>query len=886
VMPLASMTAGDTVRAGLSFLTAAQWPLLALILMLGAGLMWQLSRLRRHVRALRDRQERVRGLESLLHITARIHSFRDRDSLLTEIAESVRKSLGFRLSLLRIYDPGEKIFEAKAFAGLNEEDQDYLRNMPLSLAQFRQMTLPQFKISNSYYIRHGSQGYEEAAADALETNLGRRDLGDDEWDERDMLIVPLVSPDGEITGYLSVDDPISGKVPSRNTIEMLELFARQAATAIDSAALYSRLDRQNRELKLSAGRLRYHNELKNNFVANVSHELRTPLTAIKAYTEALLHGRDKMTDGAVQEFLEVIHAEGEKLTGIVGNLLDLERMENEQVVFNRHETDLVALVRGLEGSARSQAAAKGIEFTVHCEQSEILVDVDPDLVRQLFRHLLDNAFKFTPEGGRVQLAVFDNLSSVRIVVEDTGVGVPESRMAYIFDRFYQVDGSSTRSHGGQGVGLAICKDIVARHGGRIWGERVHPRGSRFQALLPRRSHVIRSPDRQDHRSVFGDMPEFADKMIRWIGEMTQARVVALYLPDGVGERLRIETAMGLEERIVQQSGILRGEGIAGHVWAEGETVQVMDLASDPVWTPDMVRCGVGGGSLLCVPIRHEREIAGVLLVARPLGDRTFNERDRLLLEGMADRLHHILQRIQEHARSNGEVRALFQAMRRGLAVHRARHDALADIGHDICIEAARELRLSPDDLSALAFALQTYDLGLSGVPDEILYKTPALAPEEWEIIQQHVHLSLAMIQTLEAPPLVGEIVLHHHEHYDGSGYPEGLAGEQIPLASRLLALVDSLTAMLQGRPYRPAVSLRRALEEMEQGAGKQFCPRCLAPFRECALRHADRIRELQISRSLAVADYEGEEAASDATEAASPDALRDPAEREPVPIGS
>ena len=842
------------LQSGFTGVVAAPWPLIATLLILAAGLGLELYRMQRQAGALQDRQERVQGLESLLQITARIHSFRDRDALLTEIAESVRKSLGFRMALLRIYDPEEKVFEAKAFAGVDEEGQEYLRNMPLSLAQFRSMTLPQFKISNSYYIRHGSQGYEEAADGALETNLGRRDVGDDEWDERDMLIVPLISPDGEITGYLSVDDPINGKVPSRNTIEMLELFARQAATAIDSAALYSRLHQQNRELQRNADRLRHHSELQNNFVANVSHELRTPLTAIKAYTEALLHGRGRMADTAVQEFLEVIHAESEKLTGIVGNLLDLERMENERVVLNRHETDLVALIRGLEGSARTQAAARKIEFSVHCEQKEILLDVDADLIRQLVRHLLDNAFKFTPEGGRVQLALIDSVASVRIVVEDNGVGIPDSRLAYVFDRFYQVDGSSTRDHGGQGIGLAICKDIVARHGGRIWGERVHPHGSRFQALLPRRGAVVRSLETPEGNGVFGEMPEFADRLIRWIGEMAQAGMVALHLPDGAGERLRIEAAMGLEERFVQQQSWHRGAGIAGHVWATGETVVVADLADDPDWSPERAQCGLAAGAVLAVPLRRDDAVVGVLTAGSPLAGRVFGERHLLLLEGLGQRLPRILDRYHAHARSTRDIRALFQAMRRGLAIHRARHDALADVCHDICLEAARELRLGREEMAALSFALQTYDLGLSGVPDEILYKAPALAPEEWEIIQQHVQLSLEMIQTLEAPPRVADIVRHHHEHYDGSGYPGGLAGEEIPLASRLLALADSLTAMLQGRPYRPAVSLERALAEMAEGAGRQFCPRSLPAFRECALRHAERIREIQLSRSLATHD--------------------------------
>jgi HD-GYP domain-containing protein (c-di-GMP phosphodiesterase class II) len=160
--------------------------------------------------------------------------------------------------------------------------------------------------------------------------------------------------------------------------------------------------------------------------------------------------------------------------------------------------------------------------------------------------------------------------------------------------------------------------------------------------------------------------------------------------------------------------------------------------------------------------------------------------------------------------------------------------------------------LSEPELMSLAFALQTYDLGLTGIPDDIIYKGPPLEPEEWEILQQHVHLSLQLISSLDAPGEVHDIVLHHHEHYDGSGYPRGLAGEDIPLGARLLMLADSLTAMLQGRPYRRAVTLEQALAEMQQRAGSQFCPRSLTNFLDEAQRHAERIGEVQHARNLSL----------------------------------
>lgn len=848
------MTATLALATAVMTAPGGPWPYALLALALAAGLAWQLRRLRAHHRMLLERQDRVQGLEDILSISARMHAYHDVDHLLNEVADAVRRSLGFRMVLLRIYDAGEKTFLARAFAGIDEEGREYLRNLPLSLAEFRKMTLPQFQISNSYFIPYVEGQEQEAAFGGYIPDLGER--GEGEWDERDLLIVPLTSPEGEISGYLSVDDPVDRLRPSERTIERLELFAQQAATAISSAEIYSRMHRQNQELVLATERLRYHHDLKNNFVANVSHELRTPLTSIKAYCEALLHGRDRMDAASVGEFLRVIDQEAEKLTGIVNNLLDLERMEGSQVKFNRHQTDLVALVRGVEGAARSQAAAKDIALTVHCDREQIPIWVDGDEIRQLVRHLIDNALKFTPNGGSVHLSILDGVSSVRIVVEDNGVGIPDNKMTYIFDRFYQVDGSSTREHGGQGIGLAICRDIVTRHGGRLWGERVQPRGVRFNALLPRRKEIVQRS--ATPRSGYVDVGTFAEKLIQWTGELMRVKMVSLMTPNAGGDHLVIEAAMGLDDHVVQNTRLARGEGIAGRVWQTGETLLVENVERADSVVPAGSSNRYSTGSLLSAPVLDEGRVTAVVNVNNRIDGHPFTERDRLLLEAVCGRMGRILRRASEHERASGEFQGLLKALRKGVAIRRARHDELAEACHEVCIATARRLSLGREQLKDLAFALQTYDLGLSGVPDQILQKSPPLQAEEWELIHQHVETGIELLGSLDAPDHVIEIVKHHHEHYDGSGYPDALVGEAIPLGSRLLALADALTSMLQGRPYRRAMALDEALAEMEERSGQQFCPRCLGIFLEEARRYAAAVREIQDHRALALPAQESE----------------------------
>ena len=414
-----------------------------------------------------------------------------------------------------------------------------------------------------------------------------------------------------------------------------------------------------------------------------------------------------------------------------------------------------------------------------------------------------------------------------------------------------MDGTSTREHGGQGVGLSICRDIVMRHGGRIWSEAVQPRGTRFIALLPRKEEIVRRADVSNHQNIFSDTPDFAEKVIHWIAELMRVRMVSLMIPDVTGDRIVIEAAVGLTDQVVQNTSLARGEGVAGQVWHSGKTMLVGDITDDARIDRDQNIDRYDTGSLLSVPVKLSGRVVGVVNVNNRLDQRPFSQRDQLLLEGVAERLGHILDRVSNHIQGKAEYEALRKTLRRSVAVRRSRHDDLAEICHEICIGTASRLKLGRQELSSLAFALQTYDLGLTDIPEEILNKVPPLEPDEWEMIKHHVFDSMKMLTTLDAPGEVHDFVLHHHEQYNGEGYPDGLSGEDIPMGSRLLMLTDSLVSMLQGRPYRQAMSLDEAIAEIESRGGRQFCPRAMQAFIDEAGNYVDRIAEAQSTRVAA-----------------------------------
>ncbi len=219
------------------------------------------------------------------------------------------------------------------------------------------------------------------------------------------------------------------------------------------------------------------------FVANVSHELKTPLTSIQGFAQAILDGTAREPEDQ-RRAAQVIYAESDRLRRLVEDLLDLARMEAGQVEFRRLPVDLTVLVRGVLERLRLRAEEKGVEL-VNGLDSLPLVIGDGDRLAQVFTNLVDNAIQHTPPGGQVRVRGWSQAGWVAVAVEDTGPGIPPEDLSRIFERFYQVD--KARPGGGRrgvGLGLAISREIVQAHGGRLAAQSEMGQGSRFTVQLP------------------------------------------------------------------------------------------------------------------------------------------------------------------------------------------------------------------------------------------------------------------------------------------------------------------------------------------------------------------------------------------------------------------
>lgn len=215
------------------------------------------------------------------------------------------------------------------------------------------------------------------------------------------------------------------------------------------------------------------------FVADVSHELRTPLTAIRGNLDLLKIGAVEAPEDR-KTTLAAIEGEVARLSRLVNDLLFLARTDTaESLVAQPVEMDTLLL----DVFRQAQVLADGISLTLgHEDQAS--VEGDPDRLRQLFLNLVDNALKYNRPGGQVTLSLYREGNWVKVVVEDTGIGIPAEAIPHLFERFYRVDKARSRGQGGTGLGLAIAKEVTDSHGGHIEVESAEGKGSRFTVWLP------------------------------------------------------------------------------------------------------------------------------------------------------------------------------------------------------------------------------------------------------------------------------------------------------------------------------------------------------------------------------------------------------------------
>jgi signal transduction histidine kinase len=426
------------------------------------------------MRALESRgaelSDKVEQLEALREVDEAVGSSLDLDEVLERIVTNAVRLTNLGFGDITLSTEGGSILEYD-----EATDSFHVRgrygSSPALWEQLRDITIDR-KSSLIGQTALADQPLEIPDLAAVDRDEFLDTISRDGW--RSVLAVPMIGGD-EMIGVLVIRRRGTGDFPP-DVVDLLETFASQSALAIVNARLYRELETQSRALEIVSNH-------KSEFLASMSHELRTPLNAVIGFSEVLLERMFGEINERQEEYLRDIWNSGRHLLALLNEILDLSKVEAGQMVLDPSVFPVASALEYPLAAVRERAAAHAITISVDIADDVGEIEADELRFKQVVLNLLSNAVKFTPDGGKVSVRAHRKDAELVVTVTDTGIGVPPEDQEKIFDSFQQGGRGPAREEG-TGLGLTLCRKIVALFGGRMWLDSKVGEGSTFGFAIP------------------------------------------------------------------------------------------------------------------------------------------------------------------------------------------------------------------------------------------------------------------------------------------------------------------------------------------------------------------------------------------------------------------
>ena len=635
---------------------------------------------------------------------------------------------------------------------------------------------------------------------------------------RSFIGLPL-STGQHVIGVFYVGDFVN-KGFEDNHVRLLTIICDQLSIAIAKSKLYESIQNKMRNYEKELEELQEVNHLKSEYVSHVSHELRTPLTAIKAYMETLEAHIDDPTFDQKREFIGIVSKETDRLIRMVNDILDVSNIEFGQRPLQLTNFPLEELISGVVSMLQPALRERRITIETIMPEGLPKLHADNDLITQVFVNLINNAIKYSPPDTTIRVRALERAVDVSIAIEDEGIGIPASQVDKIFEKYFRVKSERSRHYDGVGLGLAIVKNIIDQHNGTISVASEENVGSTFTFAIPK-EHIVNTlfgciADKIEPKT---ELHELLATVVHMIAELLSAKIVSFMLVDETRSELFIKVSYGLDERIVEQTRVKIGEGIAGSVAESGLPLLIDNIEHNDVYETQN-RPQYETMSLLSVPVSLDGVVIGVINVNNKTSGDPFHQDDMNLITSFAERISMALARFENTGDAESDLQETVEAFKK-LLERQVRTGAIEKI-MDLAVKTARKLGLGGKEIKVIQYATSVHDIGMTKISDDILNKTFQLTQDEVGKIHRHPKVGTDLIKPLEFVELVSNIIMYHHERVDGRGYPMGLKGDQIPIGSRILATVDAYQSMTSERPYRDKLTPEEAVLELVECSGTDF----------------------------------------------------------------
>ncbi|MBI5739304.1 MAG: GAF domain-containing protein [Nitrospirae bacterium] len=618
----------------------------------------------------------------------------------------------------------------------------------------------------------------------------------------------------DLLGIINVSDKADGAPFTEDDMDLIEILADQTALSLGCARLSADMRTMSLELDERNRALIDSDRLRSEFAAVLTHEFRTHLNSIAG---AAYHLREnRVSPGEQKEFVHIISSETDKLSNLLDGILDFRLLEKEERLLKKRVLNVRDILRELTASrtVKEILARNNVSINVSCPDSLPYTVGDGIRLARAFIHLIDGIGKYTAPGDTMELTAAAENSSTRITLSIKGRRIPDTELPHLFDS--RATWKKTYDNRNR-LKFYLAQKTIELHKGVVSVLNT-PEGIAVQLLFP---HYVK-----DHREARTD--EITGLLLAIAAETMNLNKCSIMLKDEQGDELVIKNAIGFDEDIIRQTRTAPGDNIAGWVSAENKPLLIEDIERHPYFGRKS-SSQYTTKSLLCLPIFIDDRVIGVLNLNNKANGLPFDGNDLYLASALIERMARIIEKAQREDVTDKEFRKTVGNLETLLHA-RQQYKKKNGVMSSIILRLMKQMRRGDEEIKQALYSAAFYDLGLTRMDECILMKSGELSAVEEKIIKTHPFPSAGLAGYMETDDTVSKVILHHHERYDGLGYPCGLQGTDIPFLSRVLNVADAYTAMTAARPYRRAFSPEEAKVRVMAGAGKQFDPHIVDAF--------------------------------------------------------
>ena len=624
------------------------------------------------------------------------------------------------------------------------------------------------------------------------------------YSTRSFISCPIISK-SKLLGVLNINDKADHTPFTDDEFALIKIVSNQAAITLENAFLMNQLRAKAAELEEINKKLIETDVTKTEFLTRVSHEFRTPLSSIKGAVY-YLETSENLGRSEQKEFHEIISNESSKLVLIVENLLDFLRLENESSFAKKTIINISEIVNEVANtkSIRTALTRKNLHFRVDVKGAVSDIVGDRIKVLQLFINLIEGIVHYLENGDSIAITL-DETDSVNVAMS-VSRRLPEQELQHMFDsrRIMDIERPDER------LKLYLAMKVAEAH---RWALSAANAGNECVVALG----IPKGAKQKVDTAIDTSMEMFTE----FAAELLDVNICSIMLSDDIAGDLVIKSAIGLSDDVIKRTRIRPGDRVAGWVAMEGKPLLVEDIEKDERFGKKSVSC-YNTHSLLSVPLKIDGKVIGVLNLNNKKSAEAFTARDLDIASVLGERISHYIEKLRSEGYREGDFKKFLTAFD-GLLHAQKRYQKKGGRMQHLMTSVMEKVGGSPEQKRNALYVSMVYDLGLMVIGEGVL-KKKKLLPGDVRTVKTHPKATISLLEKFEFSDEVLLAILHHHERYDGSGYPDKLKGGEIPLISRVLSVLDAFCAMTTERPYAEKMTDERALDEIRRGSGTLYDP--------------------------------------------------------------